>query len=412
MQPPRGLAPRVLISYSHDNPAHCDRVLALADRLRADGIDAVIDQFIQAPPEGWPAWCAAQIDTADFVLMVCTETYLRRVNRKEEPGVGHGVLWEARLINQYLYDAGSVSAKFVPVLLADGSDAIVPLPVKGGIIYRVETPEGYESLLRLLSDQPLTPMPPLGSLRSLPPRSKGSAPDVGAEDLPTLAPQAGFRTKMFLLGLALIVGTSIGLLGYLLVYYLEVPLLMFASVFGVLWGLLVIWTVILHLRDWQGERDEARRLQARHLAAMQRTSATPPPSPSPSTPHEVFVSYSWRDDKLVSRLVQEIESSGPSVWIDRRAEVPGMQRYAAAIVAAIRSSRLVALMCSHNAFASDHVVREIYVAGDLKKPFIAFELDNSEIPDELLYFLSGFPRIPAEPLDPRLIRSEIARFLT
>jgi hypothetical protein len=41
-------------------------------------------------------------------------------------------------------------------------------------------------------------------------------------------------------------------------------------------------------------------------------------------------------------------------------------------------------MCSHNAFASDHVVREIYVAGDLKKPFIAFELDNSEIPDELL----------------------------
>ena len=38
----------------------------------------------------------------------------------------------------------------------------VPLPLKGGTIFRVETPEGYESLLRLLSDQPLTPM--LGSL--------------------------------------------------------------------------------------------------------------------------------------------------------------------------------------------------------------------------------------------------------
>ena len=145
-------------------------MLALADRLRADGIDAVIDQYIQTPPEGWPAWCAAQIDTADFVLMVCTETYLRRASRKEEPGVGHGVLWEGRLINQYLYDAGSVSAKFIPVLLADGSDAHVPLPMKGGTIYRVETPEGYESLLRLLSDQPLTPMPPLGTPRPLPPR--------------------------------------------------------------------------------------------------------------------------------------------------------------------------------------------------------------------------------------------------
>ena len=169
---PEAAAPRILISYSHDDPAHCDRVLALADRLRADGIDAVVDQYIQTPPEGWPAWCAAQIDTADFVLMVCTETYLRRASRKEEPGVGHGVLWEGRLINQYLYDAGSVSAKFIPVLLADGSDAHVPLPVKGGTIYRVETPEGYESLLRLLSDQPLTPMPPLGTPRPLPPRER------------------------------------------------------------------------------------------------------------------------------------------------------------------------------------------------------------------------------------------------
>jgi CHASE2 domain-containing sensor protein len=169
---PEAAAPRILISYSHDSEAHRDRVLDLADRLRADGIDAVIDQYIQTPAEGWPAWCAAQIDTADFVLMVCTGIYLRRVSRKDEPGVGHGVLWEGRLINQYLYEAGSVSAKFVPVLLADGSDGHVPLPVKGGTIYRVETPEGYESLLRLLSDQPLTPMPPLGTRRSLPPRER------------------------------------------------------------------------------------------------------------------------------------------------------------------------------------------------------------------------------------------------
>jgi CHASE2 domain-containing sensor protein len=180
-------APRILISYSHDNPGHCDRVLALADRLRGDGIDAVIDQYIQAPPEGWPAWCAAQIDTADFVLMVCTETYLRRVNRREEPGVGHGVLWEGRLINQYLYDAGSASAKFVPVLLADGSDAHVPLPVKGGTIYRVEAPEGYESLLRLLSEQPLTPMPPLGTARPLPPRERRAGSGRGERPTGPLA---------------------------------------------------------------------------------------------------------------------------------------------------------------------------------------------------------------------------------
>jgi hypothetical protein len=37
-------APRVFIGYSHDSEAHRDRVLDLADRLRADHVDAWIDQ--------------------------------------------------------------------------------------------------------------------------------------------------------------------------------------------------------------------------------------------------------------------------------------------------------------------------------------------------------------------------------
>src|SRR6516162_11655726 len=98
--------PRVFISYSHDSADHQDRVLELADRLRGDGIDAIIDQYVQSPPEGWPAWCEAEIRRARFVLMICTEIYLRRVSGEEEPGKGHGVLREARLIRQHLYDAG------------------------------------------------------------------------------------------------------------------------------------------------------------------------------------------------------------------------------------------------------------------------------------------------------------------
>jgi TIR domain len=170
-----GAPPRVFISYSHDSAEHRDRVLELADRLRSDGVDAMIDQYIQFPPEGWPAWCRAEFEKASFVLMVCTEIYLRRVDRKEEPGVGHGVLWEGRLIYQYLYDAGSVSAKFVPVLFADGHPGHIPLPVKGETIYKVQTAEGYEGLLRLLSNQPSTPMPVLGQPRSLPAREREQA---------------------------------------------------------------------------------------------------------------------------------------------------------------------------------------------------------------------------------------------
>ncbi len=52
----------VFISYSHDSDEHKDRVLALSDRLRADGIDCSIDQYETSPPEGWARWCDRQIE--------------------------------------------------------------------------------------------------------------------------------------------------------------------------------------------------------------------------------------------------------------------------------------------------------------------------------------------------------------
>jgi hypothetical protein len=173
--------PRVFVSYSHDGTKHENRALALAERLRADGIDAMIDCYLPSPPEGWPAWCDAQIRRSDFVVMICTEIYLRRVNGDEEPHVGRGVLWEGRLIKQHLYNAGSVSSKFVPVLLAHGSEAHVPAPVAGATIYRVETLEGYEALLRLLTDQPLTAIPPLGPRKELSARQRPALPGKSAE---------------------------------------------------------------------------------------------------------------------------------------------------------------------------------------------------------------------------------------
>jgi hypothetical protein len=39
--------------------------------------------------------------------VICTETYLKRAERREEPGKGHGVMWESVLTYQQIYDAGS-----------------------------------------------------------------------------------------------------------------------------------------------------------------------------------------------------------------------------------------------------------------------------------------------------------------
>jgi TIR domain len=81
-------------------------VLGLANRLRQDGIDALVDQYNPAPPQGWPKWMEREIQAADFVLLVCTETYLQRVEGREQPGKGRGVVWESNLIYNLLYPEG------------------------------------------------------------------------------------------------------------------------------------------------------------------------------------------------------------------------------------------------------------------------------------------------------------------
>ncbi len=172
MSTPDQIPPRVFISYSHDSPEHADRVLALSDRLRKDGIDCILDQYELSPPEGWPRWMDRHICDADFVLMLCTETYYRRVMGKEKPGIGRGVRWEGNLIYQHIYDDDSINSRFIPVLFDSGQLDHMPKPLKGATHYRLDTDDGYELLYRRLTDQPAVEKPKLGQLRSLPPRNR------------------------------------------------------------------------------------------------------------------------------------------------------------------------------------------------------------------------------------------------
>jgi len=82
--------PRVFISYSHDSKAHSERVLALAQALRGDGIDVELDQFHTDEIVDWPRWCNEQTskEHSDFVLCICTAEYKRRMEGKVPPGKG------------------------------------------------------------------------------------------------------------------------------------------------------------------------------------------------------------------------------------------------------------------------------------------------------------------------------------
>jgi len=122
---------RVFISYSHDSEEHKDRVQALSDRLRADGIDCIIDQYETSPPEGRPRWCNNQIEEADFVLVVCTEIYERRFNGIDSTRKGKGAKWEGAIITQELYDYQGRNKKFIPIIFIPKDENHIPIILRG-----------------------------------------------------------------------------------------------------------------------------------------------------------------------------------------------------------------------------------------------------------------------------------------
>ena len=181
--------PTALISYSHDSPEHEKRVLELCNRLRARGIDAFVDQFLPgAPSEGWPLWMEQQIEGRDFTLMVCTEAYRRRFMGNEAAGIGRGVVWEARILRNLLYEKSEWQARIVPVIIGSGDREFVPTVFRQHF-YDLSDERSFESLLRHLLQQPgaeagaLGPLGPNGSRWS-------------AFERPWLVPD-GLRTRYF-----------------------------------------------------------------------------------------------------------------------------------------------------------------------------------------------------------------------
>ncbi len=166
--------PKVFISYSHDSPEHWNQVLALADRLLSHGIDTQIDLYESAPPEGWTRWMHKSIEKADFVLIICTETYKRSAEGREELVKGRGGDREGLIIDQAIYDSNGKNKKFIAVLLSEADRDFIPYFLRPYQSESIETDERYEKLYRRLTNQAETLKPPLGKIRLLPPRQRGT----------------------------------------------------------------------------------------------------------------------------------------------------------------------------------------------------------------------------------------------
>jgi tetratricopeptide (TPR) repeat protein len=168
---------RVFISYSqHDPAAHSRRVLAFGNALLDDGIEVELDQYHQEELIDWPRWCEERLrpENSDFVLMICSAEYKRRIENRVERDEGRGVFWEGNLIGNAIYKA-KANERFIPVLFDDEAEDSLPPIVAGWTRFRVRAfgiasgDLGYTKLYRFLTKQPTITRPKLGKIKVLPP---------------------------------------------------------------------------------------------------------------------------------------------------------------------------------------------------------------------------------------------------
>lgn len=156
--------PRVFISYAWTDEAFSERVLALATRLREDGVDAIIDKWDLHPGEESAAFMERMVTDPDLqkVLIVSNATYVEKANKR----IG-GAGTEAQIISPEIFKTAK-NAKFVVVAfeLDDDNNAYIPAFYTSRIYINLASDQGYEDeydrLIRWIYEKPLHRKPQLG----------------------------------------------------------------------------------------------------------------------------------------------------------------------------------------------------------------------------------------------------------
>ena len=102
--------PKVFISYSQDSEAHKQWVFELAAQLRRDGVDIILYQGNPDLDEDSTQFMESGVRNSDWVLVVCTDRYVRKAN-DGEGGVGYEpTIVTRRIVENFGYN------KFIPII--------------------------------------------------------------------------------------------------------------------------------------------------------------------------------------------------------------------------------------------------------------------------------------------------------
>ncbi len=151
----------VFISYSWDSEDHKEWVLNLANRLRSDGIDVILDRYYLRPGKNLPYFVEDSLRKSKRIIIVLTPNY----KLKAEKRLG-GVGQEFSMINNELLKNVVDNQRIIPLLKEGNQDLSIPEFLQQYIFINFSQDSHfenqYEELVREIFDEPKIKIPELG----------------------------------------------------------------------------------------------------------------------------------------------------------------------------------------------------------------------------------------------------------
>ena len=120
--------------------------------------------------------------------------------------------------------------------------------------------------------------------------------------------------------------------------------------------------------------------------------------------YDLFISHSSEDAETALALVADFENRNITCWVAPR-DIPMGSSYHEEIVHAIENSRAVLLLFSSSANKSAHVLREVELAEQGRKPILPLRIDVSDPAGGLKYMLANKQWVERKALGNRLVET-------
>ena len=104
--------------------------------------------------------------------------------------------------------------------------------------------------------------------------------------------------------------------------------------------------------------------------------------------HDVFISYSTEKESIANAVCTALESNGIKCWIAPR-DIPPGEHFAASLINAIKSSKIMVLILSEGTNSSEYVFRELNEAVANGLTIISFRIEEVDPADKLGFYINS-----------------------